>query len=61
MLDESRDVTVRTGAYVTADETTRIKATKAVTCSFFRGARDRRRRDGARRARRGGARRRRRA
>ena len=52
MLDESRDVTVRTGAYVTADETTRIKATKAVTLQrFFRGARDRRRRDAARAAR----------
>ena len=39
MLDESRDVTVRTGAYVTADETTRIKATKAVTLQRFFEAR----------------------
>ena len=50
MLDGAGMATVRTGAYVTADETTRIKATKAVTLQrFFRGARDRRRRD-ARRA-----------
>ena len=51
MLDESRDVTVRTGAYVTADETTRIKATKAVTLQRFFEARDRRARDAARAAR----------
>ena len=52
VLDESRDVTVRVGAYVTAEETTRIKAAKAVILQrFARGARDRRRRNALRAAR----------
>jgi hypothetical protein len=49
MLDDKNDVVVRVGAYVTAEETTSIKAEKAVTLQrFARGARDRRRRDALR-------------
>jgi hypothetical protein len=49
MLDDKNDVVVRVGKYVTAEETTSIKAEKAVTLQrFARGARDRRRRDALR-------------
>ena len=49
LLDESRDVVVRVGTYVTAEETTRVEAAKAVVLQrFARGARDRRRRDALR-------------
>jgi hypothetical protein len=52
LLDHSRDISVRTGAYVTAEETLKLKETKAIVLQrFARGARDRRRRDILRRKR----------
>ena len=46
LLDDENDVHVRTGRYVTADETLNVKAAKVVTLQrFVRGMRDRKRRD----------------